>query len=82
MGLVERKAARAAARAKEEAAPAPEVIKSVPGESPDDLAGAKSQTDLQLFRDDAARAKAAAEINEARANWANGPGKILARGSK
>lgn len=82
MGLAERKAARAAARAAAAAAPVPEVIKSVAGESPDDLAGAKAQTDPQLFRDEAERAKAAAEINEARAQWAAGPGKVLARGSK
>jgi hypothetical protein len=87
MGLQERIAARAAAKAAEKKAAAraarraartASVITPIKDEPPDQTAAAVAQTDPQIFRDDEARAKQAAEINAARAAWAAGPAPILA----
>ena len=74
MGLKERIAARNARRE----AKATSLVTPVANEPPDQTAAAESQLDPQLFRDEEARAKAAAEINEARRQWAAGPAKVLA----
>lgn len=69
---------RAAVRPEKIKKPA-NLVAPVAGEPPDQTAAAVAQTDPELFRDAAAREKAAAEINLARKQWAEGPAKVLSR---
>lgn len=75
MSRKERLAAKAA-QALQESTEA--LVPAVEGESPDERAAAVAQLDPQLFRDAESQQQAAAEVNEARRQWASGPGRVLA----